>query len=108
MLLTDRSVDGTAAAGESARIEEVLHHRPWVRNLNAHDGECAKRRCMVCREAIIQGQDDLWPRASEPSEGPFHEWFCVFLDAGTVRDDQLVEDPTKATSRAIAAPGFDS
>ena len=32
-------------------------------------------------------------RSREPSEGPLHEWFCVFLDARAMRDDQLVEIP---------------
>jgi hypothetical protein len=31
----------------------------------------------------------------EPTEGPLHEWFRVFLDAITMGDDKLVEVPRK-------------
>jgi len=35
------------------------------------------------------------PSAHEPSEGPLYEWLCVFLEADTMSNDQLIEVPRK-------------
>jgi hypothetical protein len=36
-----------------------------------------------------------WTSAHEPSESSLYEWLCVFLDADTMSDDQLLEIPRK-------------
>jgi hypothetical protein len=36
-----------------------------------------------------------WMSAREPAEGPLDEGLRVFLDADTMRDDELVEVPRK-------------
>jgi len=38
----------------------------------------------------------------EPSEGSLYEWFCIFLDADTMSDDQLVEISRKQPFERLA------
>jgi hypothetical protein len=43
-----------------------------------------------------------WMSAREPSEGPLDEWLRVFLDADTMRDDELVEVPRKQLFKRLS------